>query len=114
MPLFRQKIGELGPEFAGGKISQPPDFIQRLVSRPGGHHGFHAREISGRRRVLSCQESGAKDARTSRRFATPRRPNRAKRLECARFIHWRNNYLAAAVVSFSFTATAPLPMRLRR
>jgi hypothetical protein len=42
MTPFRQKIGQLRAQRAGGKIGQAPDFIQFLKSRPRCDNAFQS------------------------------------------------------------------------
>src|SRR5213593_1224801 len=112
VPSVRQKICEFGPELAGGKIRQPPDFIQRLVSRSCCHHDFHARQRSGRGGALSCRESASACCRHPADI--PIGENHCRQ-DAGSTLALANGHLSgAAAVSFSLTATAPLPMRLRR
>ena len=41
MPAAHHVIAQLGAEPASGKINEPPDFVQRLISRPSGHDKIH-------------------------------------------------------------------------
>ena len=51
VPARHEKIRQLRAEFAGGKIREPPHFIERLECRPGCDNAMHESEIAGKPRA---------------------------------------------------------------
>src|SRR5262249_39090318 len=45
VPSTDKEIGQLGPELPRRDIRQATNFVQRFVSRAGGHHALHAEII---------------------------------------------------------------------